>query len=58
MNFGIYLVGFLVVITGLIYGAHLLHVPKHWIVVFSIVLVGVALLKGAKMLNSSGGPQA
>ena len=58
MNFGIYVGGFLVVIIGLIYGAHLLHVPKHWIVVFTIVLVGVALLKGAKMLNSGGGPQS
>jgi uncharacterized membrane protein len=46
MSFGIYLFGFLVMIGGLIYGATLLHVPSHWIVVFTIVLVGLAILKG------------
>ena len=32
MSFGIYIVGYLIVIGGLAYGATLMHVPTHWIV--------------------------
>jgi hypothetical protein len=35
-------------IGGLIYGAHLMHMPTHWIVVGSIVLLGVGILSGVK----------
>ena len=48
MSFGIYLTGFLVVIAGLTYGASLMHVPTHWIVVGALVLVGVGILTGVK----------
>jgi hypothetical protein len=48
MSFGIYLAGFVLVIGGLIYGATLLHVPSQWIVVGTIVLLGIAVLKGVK----------
>jgi len=30
MSFGLYSIGFVLVIVGLIYGAHLMHVPAHW----------------------------
>jgi hypothetical protein len=48
MSFGIYLCGFVVVIAGLVYGASLMHVPTHWIVVGALVLVGVGILTGVK----------
>jgi cadmium resistance protein CadD (predicted permease) len=48
MSFGIYLAGFVVVIVGLIYGATLMHVPAHWIVVGGLVLVGLGILTGVK----------
>ncbi len=48
MSFGLYITGFLIVIAGLIYGASLMHVPTHWIVVGSIVLVGLGILTGVK----------
>jgi len=48
MSFGLYAFGFLVVIGGLIYGAWLLHVPSHWIIVMAIVLLGVGILSGVK----------
>ena len=48
MSFGIYLTGFVVVIAGLVYGARLMHVPMHWIVVGALVLVGVGILTGVK----------
>jgi hypothetical protein len=48
MSFGLYAIGFAIVIGGLIYGALLVHVPGHWIVVGSIVLVGIGILKAVK----------
>jgi len=46
MSFGIYAIGFAIVIGGLIYGAYLLHVPTHWIAVGAVILLGVGILKG------------
>ena len=44
MSFGLYSAGFVIVIAGLIYGAHLMHMPTHWIVVGAVVLLGVGIL--------------
>ncbi len=49
MSFGIYSAGFVLVIGGVIYGAHLMHVPTHWIVVGAIVLLGLGILSGVKV---------
>ena len=48
MSFGIYAAGYAILIGGLIYGAHLMHVPARWIVVGSIVLLGLGVLSGVK----------
>ena len=48
MSFGIYAIGFAIMIGGLIYGAHLLHMPAHWIAVGAIVLLGVGILSAVK----------
>ena len=48
MSFGIYAAGYALVIGGLIYGAHLMHVPARWIVVGAIVLLGLGILSGVK----------
>ncbi|HTA58046.1 MAG TPA: hypothetical protein VK805_07825 [Candidatus Baltobacteraceae bacterium] len=48
MSFGLYALGFAIVIGGLIYAAHLLHMPAHWIAVGAIVLLGLEILSGVK----------
>ena len=48
MSFGIYVLGYLVFIGGLAYGATLLHVPSRWIVTGAIVLVGLGIVTGVK----------
>jgi hypothetical protein len=48
MSFGLYTIGYAILIIGLIYGAHLLHVPPHWIAVLAIVLIGAGILSGVK----------
>ncbi|HET8550784.1 MAG TPA: hypothetical protein VFL57_22405 [Bryobacteraceae bacterium] len=46
MSFGLYMIGFIVVILGIAYGAYLAHVPSQWIGVAVIVMVGIAILTG------------
>jgi len=46
MSFGLYIVGFIVLIFGLGIGAFLLHVPPQWIAVGVIVMVGLGILTG------------
>ena len=48
MSFGLYSIGFTIVIGGLIYAAYLLHMPAHWIAVCAIVLLGFGILTGVK----------
>jgi protein-S-isoprenylcysteine O-methyltransferase Ste14 len=46
MSFGIYIVGYLILIIGLAIGANMLHLPPKWIGVAVICMVGVAILHG------------
>jgi hypothetical protein len=46
MSFGIYLVGFIILIAGLAIGANMMNVPAQWIGVGVIVLVGLGILLG------------
>jgi len=48
MSFGLYAIGYAIMLVGLVYGAHLMHMPTHWIVVFAIVLLGVGILSAVK----------
>ena len=46
MSFGLYSIGFAIVIGGLIYAAYLMHMPAHWIAAGAIVLLGIGIIKG------------
>ena len=48
MSFGIYLIGLIILLGGLIYGATLVHLPSHWIVVGALVLVGFGVLSAVR----------
>lgn len=48
MSFGLYILGYTILICGLLYVAHLLHVPQQWIVAFGIILVGMGILAAVK----------
>ncbi|HKO03372.1 MAG TPA: hypothetical protein VJW51_01425 [Candidatus Acidoferrales bacterium] len=48
MSFGLYSIGYAIMIGGLIYAAYLVHMPAHWIAVGAVVLLGVGILKGVK----------
>lgn len=42
--FSTYLVGFIILVVGLAFAAHLLNVPTTWIAVGVIVMVGLGVL--------------
>jgi hypothetical protein len=46
MSFGLYLLGYIVLIIGLAIGAHLMHMPPRWIGVGVIVMIGIGILTG------------
>ncbi len=48
MSFGLYAAGYAIVIAGLVYVAHLVHMPSHWILVGAIVMIGIGLLSAVK----------
>jgi hypothetical protein len=57
MSFGLYAIGFVILIGGLAYGAHLAHVPSHWIVVGAIVLLGLGIVTGVMATRQKDPPK-
>jgi hypothetical protein len=48
MSFGIYAVGYLILIIGLGYLAHLMHIPTHYIAALVIILAGIGIVTGVQ----------
>jgi hypothetical protein len=48
MSFGIYAFGYAILIAGLAYAAHLMHMPPRWIFAGGIVFVGIGILSAVK----------
>jgi hypothetical protein len=48
MSFGIYAVGYLILIAGVVYLAHLMHIPQHYIVAGAIILLGIGVVTGVQ----------
>lgn len=46
MSFGLYLLGYVILIIGLALGAHLLHVPANWIGIGVLVMIGIGVITG------------
>ena len=45
-SFAIYMVGFVVLIVGLVLAANMLGVPSMWVAIGVVVLVGIGILSG------------
>lgn len=52
-SFGLYLVGFIILIIGLALGAHLAGAPTTWIAVGVICLLGIGILSAVKRTQAS-----
>ena len=48
MSFGLYLLGYVIFVIGMVYCATLLHVPSHWIVALVLLLAGLGIVKAVQ----------
>jgi hypothetical protein len=48
MSFGLYAIGYLLVIIGVAYLAHLMHIPQTYIIAGVIILAGIGVVTGVK----------
>jgi Flp pilus assembly protein TadB len=46
MSFSIYVVGYLILIAGIVYLAHLMHIPQTYIIAVAIILAGIGVVTG------------
>ena len=44
MSQGLYLIGYLIVIGGVAYMAHLMHIPQTWIAAIIVILFGLGIV--------------
>jgi uncharacterized membrane protein YiaA len=56
MSFGIYIVGYIILIIGLAIGAYLLNVPLKWIGVCVLCLIGIAIIHGVSATRHKDPP--
>ena len=56
MSFGLYIVGYIILIIGLAIGAHLLHVPQKWIGVGVLCLIGITIIHGVTATRQKDPP--
>jgi cadmium resistance protein CadD (predicted permease) len=45
-TFVIYSIGYVILLAGLVYGAVLLNVPREWIIVGGLVMLGLGIAMG------------
>jgi hypothetical protein len=48
MSFGIYAVGYFILIVGVAYFAHLMHIPSTYIVAVAVILFGLGIVTGVQ----------
>jgi membrane-bound acyltransferase YfiQ involved in biofilm formation len=48
MSFGIYAVGYLILIAGIAYLAHLMHIPTQYIVAVAVIMLGIGVVTGVQ----------
>ena len=56
--FGLYVLGFIILAAGAIYGAFLLHVPQTWIMVGTLVIVGLGVMPAVSSTKQRDPPAA
>ena len=56
MNFTLYLIGFIIVIVGLAWGAMVAGVPQTYIIIGAVVLFGIGILSAVKRTRPKDPP--
>jgi uncharacterized membrane protein len=55
-SFALYVFGFIVLLGGLIYAAHLLLVPQAWIIVGALVVIGFGIMSAVSRTKQRDPP--
>ena len=48
MSFGLYALGYVVFIIGILYLAHLMHIPQNWLIGIGLLLLGLGIITGVQ----------
>ncbi len=56
--FNLYVLGFIVALAGLAYGAHLLGVPPQWIGVGALVVIGLGVMSAVSHTKMKDPPKS
>jgi hypothetical protein len=48
MSFALYMLGTAILIGGLIYAGHLMHIAPHWLAVAALVTAGMGIMGGVQ----------
>lgn len=56
MNFALYMIGFIIVIVGLAWGAMVAGVPQTYIIIGAVVLFGIGILSAVKRTRPKDPP--
>ncbi len=43
MSFGLYALGYVIVLIGVLYIAHLMHIPQRWMLGIGLVMLGIGV---------------
>ncbi|MHB1312534.1 MAG: hypothetical protein ACYC3L_11015 [Gemmatimonadaceae bacterium] len=57
MSFGLFILGFLVVIGGVAWGLILAGAPTTWVIIASIILFGIGILTGVSRTRTRDVPK-
>jgi hypothetical protein len=57
MSFGIYLVGFVILLGGVLWGMSAAGVPTLWMGVIGLILLGLGIITGVSHTRSKDPPQ-
>lgn len=55
-SFGLFTIGYIVLLAGLAYAAYLFNAPQQWIIVGGLVLVGLGVMKAVSKTRPKDSP--
>ena len=48
MSFGLYALGYVIVIAAVLYIGHLMHIPQAWLLGAALLLLGIGIVTGVQ----------
>jgi hypothetical protein len=58
MSFAIYLIGFVILLAGVVWGMSAAGIPNLWIGIAALILLGIGIMTGVSQTRSQDPPDA